>query len=293
MTRPKWLSGPPVMLLATLLFALMSVMVKKTVGHHSIGEILFYRGLLTVGLAWITLRRTGTPLVSTRYPLIWKQSAIGTASLLLAFSSIAQLPLATAITLNYTSSVWLAVLLAIGTAWRGKSSVSVAVVAAIAAGLWGVTLVLSPVLGAGQVFGAVTGLLAGLAAALNYSHLGHVARQGEPSQRVVLYTALGATAGGLVLASWQGWHLPTYQSALGLVSIGILGAVGQMLLTRAYSSGDQVVAASLQYSGILYAMVLGVLLYEDTLTFKSLAGTVVIIIAAIACIRLRASSTKS
>ena len=103
------------MLLAALLFAVMGALVKLAVVHHGIAEIVFYRSLLGIALLGAWGRWHGLTL---RPPLAWlhlRRSALGILSLSLWFYALSLLPLGTATTLNYTSSLFLA-LFAIGMA---------------------------------------------------------------------------------------------------------------------------------------------------------------------------------
>ncbi len=99
------------MVLAALLFASMSVCVKFASAYFNPAELVFSRGLIGMALlAWVA-HSQGVTLV-TRYPRMhaWR-SFIGVIALGGWFFAIAKLPLATAITLNYMSSVWIAAFL--------------------------------------------------------------------------------------------------------------------------------------------------------------------------------------
>ena len=102
------MSASVLMILATLLFATMGVCVKMAAAYYSMGEVVMARGLIGTVLVMALARSQKTSL---RTPLPWMhfwRSAVGVAALILWFYAIAGLPLATAITLNYMSSVWMA-----------------------------------------------------------------------------------------------------------------------------------------------------------------------------------------
>jgi hypothetical protein len=96
---------------STLLFALMGVCVKFASTLYGAGEIVMYRSVVGLLLMLVALRWRGLDW-RTRVPAMhfWR-SASGTAGLCLWFFAIGALPLATAMTLNYMSSVWMAVFL--------------------------------------------------------------------------------------------------------------------------------------------------------------------------------------
>ena len=112
----------------SLLFATMGVCVKLASALYPPGEIVFYRGLVGVLLAYAVTRAQRGSL-RTRVPAMhfWR-SLCGVLSLVLWFHAIGGLPLATAVTLNYLSSVWMALFLLAGSSPRCWS--------ASAASLW-------------------------------------------------------------------------------------------------------------------------------------------------------------
>ena len=107
------------MLAAAFFFASMAVCVKFASDHFNSAELVFYRGLLGMFFMWALARSRGISL-ATRYPgmHMWR-SLVGVISLGAWFYAIAHLPLATAMTLNYMSSVWIAAFLVGGALLMG------------------------------------------------------------------------------------------------------------------------------------------------------------------------------
>ncbi|RZL64434.1 MAG: EamA/RhaT family transporter, partial [Variovorax sp.] len=99
------------MVLGAFFFATMGLCVKIASAWFSSAELVFYRGLIGIVFLWLLARNRGVSL-HTRYPGMhaWR-SLIGVVSLGAWFYAIAKLPLATAVTLNYMSSVWIAAFL--------------------------------------------------------------------------------------------------------------------------------------------------------------------------------------
>jgi len=292
------------MLLATVLFAAMAVFIKQAAAHYGVGEIVFYRSLVTALVAWAAAHRAGQGLRSTRPRAHAAQALVGSAALGLYFFSITRLPLATAVTLNYMSSIWLTLLLMLGAvAWHRpatsdddaapRTHVGIGSLVAVAVGFAGVVLVLKPTFEAGQMPAAISGLLSGLLAAVGYLLVARLSRLGEPTHRVVFWFSAAAMGVGAALASGGGWHGHTLHGAALLLAVGLLGAGGQLLLTRAYGTGDAVTSASLQYIGVVHALVLGALVFGDALSVSSLMGIVTIVGAALVCVGLRAREASS
>lgn len=290
------LSASWLMVVATLLFALMGVCVKFASGYFGTAAVVASRGVVgavVIGLIAHAQRvslRTAVPMLHVR------RGVSGVAALSLWFYAISVLPLSTAVTLNYMSSVWMAVFLIIGALLPGGRRVDARLVWTVLIGFAGVALVLRPTLGEGQLLAGLVGLVSGMLAATAYIQVTALGRAGEPEVRVVFYfslmTALGGT--GIWLAAqmlsghlhapfaaapWSGW--------LALVGAGVFATLAQLLMTRAYARGSMLVNANLQYLGIVHACVFGLLIFGDRLTPLSVAGMVLIVGSGMVAARLR------
>ena len=175
---------------ASFLFALMAVCVKLASAHYSAGEIVLYRSLVGLVLMTGVLRARG---ISWRTPVpamhFWR-SLSGVTALCMWFYAIGGLPLATAMTLNYMSSVWIALFLLGGAVLlapeRGGSAViDPRLVVAVMAGFAGVAMVLRPSIEHEQLWHGIVGLGSGLIAATAYLQVTALGRIGEPGERVV------------------------------------------------------------------------------------------------------------
>jgi drug/metabolite transporter (DMT)-like permease len=302
------MSAPLLMLCASLLFAAMGVCVKLAAAQYSSGEIVFYRSLAGVFFMFGLARWRGVLLATTLPAMHFWRSASGVIALVLWFHAIGGLPLATAMTLNYMSSVWMALFLIGGSVLisqpprRGRSGMSALerpcaligsrrtdgrLFAAVLAGFAGVALLLRPTVDQQQAWHGVTGLLSGMLAAMAYLQVTALGRAGEPEERIVFYFSIGGIAVG---ALWMLWHGASAHTARGLgllLAIGVLATVAQTMMTRAYRIGRTLVNASLQYLGIVFSFVFGVLLFNDAVTASALAGIVLIIAAGMYATLLR------
>lgn len=299
------------MVLAALLFASMGVCVKIASQWFSSAELVFYRGLISIVFMGLLARASGISL-ATRHPRMhaWR-STVGVVSLGAWFYAIAHLPLATAMTLNYMSSVWIAAFLVGGAllAWMpvpgreggvDRPPLQGALVMTVLAGFGGVVMILKPdvggTAGTAGLAGAV-GLMSGLTAAFAYMQVVALSRLGEPEARTVFYFAVGsAVAGGLatVLTGFTPWSQWTWGHALWLVPVGLLASMGQLCMTRAYASAKTengtLVVANLQYSGIVFAAIYSVVVFDDRIDALGWAGMALIIASGIAATVLRQRS---
>jgi S-adenosylmethionine uptake transporter len=113
-------------------------------------------------------------------------------------------------------------------------------------------------------------------------------RVGEPESRTVFYFSLGATLVGGVGMLFFDVHPLNTREALWLLPIGILAAVAQLCMTRAYTRGATMVVANLQYSGIIFAALFGLLLFGDAIPASGWLGMAIIILSGITATVLRA-----
>ncbi|ODU14583.1 MULTISPECIES: DMT family transporter [Variovorax] len=293
------------MVLGAFLFATMSVVVKIASEWFNSGEMVLGRGLIGIVFLWLLARNRGVSL-ATRYPGMhaWR-STIGVISLGAWFYAIAHLPLATAVTLNYMSSVWVAAFLVGGAllAWvpvPGRDGrverppLQGTLAMTVLAGFAGVVLMLKPTVSGNEGFGGMLGLLSGLTAAFAYMQVVALSRIGEPELRTVFYFAVGsAVAGAFATAAtgFSGGASWTWQHALWLLPIGLLAALGQLCMTRAYATAKTqagtLVVANLQYSGIVFAAFYGVVLFNDRIDAAGWGGMALIIASGIAATVLR------
>jgi S-adenosylmethionine uptake transporter len=281
------MSAPWLIVAASFLFATMAVCVKLASAHYAPGEIVFYRGL-TGSLLMVGLSRWRGQSVATQLPAMhfWR-SLTGVVSLFLWFYSLAELPVATAMTLNYMSSVWMALFLMGGAVMLGGARVDGRLVGTVLLGFAGVALVLRPTLEQQQLWHGLAGLLSGMIAATAYLQVTALARAGEPEFRIVFYFAIGGVIAGALTMLWTGAQSHDLKGVALLLAVGLLATTAQLMMTRAYAKGKTLVNASLQYLGIAWSFVYGVLLFDDAVTAMALAGMLLIVGAGLAATLVR------
>ena len=133
----------------------------------------------------------------------WR-SLTGVCALCLWFYAIGHLPLATAMTLNYMSSVWMALFLIGGAIALGGARVDARLVCTVLAGFAGVAWCCSPPSSATSSADGLAGLLSGVLAAMAYLQVTALGRAGEPEYRVVFYFSLGGVAAGALTTPLTG-----------------------------------------------------------------------------------------
>jgi len=278
------------MILGAFFFASMAVGIKIASTSFNTFELVFYRGIVSVVFMSLMLRARGTPLY-TPVPLMhaWR-SIIGVLSLTTWFYAIAHLPLATAMTLNYMSGVWVAAFIVGGSVLYGQAERQGPLMATVLAGFAGVVMMLRPTLDQNQLFAGLIGLLSGMGAALAYMQVTALGKVGEPEGRTVFYFSIGTAVVGVVGIAFTGltpWSSASWQATAWLVPIGVLASLGQWCMTRAYSRGATLLVANLQYSGIVFAALYSLLLFGDQIPLLGWTGMGLIVVSGLIATVLR------
>jgi S-adenosylmethionine uptake transporter len=279
------------MVLGSFWFATMALGIKYASNSFSTAELVFYRGLVSVIFMALVVRARG---VSMRSPVpmmhIWR-TVFGVFALSLWFYAIAHLPLATAMTLNYMSGVWVAAFVVGGSILYGNSSKQGPLLATVLMGFVGVVMTLRPTLDQNQLFAGIVGLISGVSAAMAYLQITSLGKAGEPEERTVFYFSIGTTligSVGMLFSDLTPWSEVRLEDAAWVIPVGLCATLGQWCMTRAYRKGATLVVASMQYSGIVFASIYSLLLFGDQIPAMGWAGIALIVTSGILATLLRA-----
>ena len=215
------------MVVGAFLFATMGVCIKYAAVYFNTAEIVFYRGLIGMLALWALSSSQGISL-KTRHPWMhaWR-SLVGVSALGSWFYAISEMPLASAMTLNYMSSIWIAVFLLAGALWtllpgsgRPRQPLNIPLLITIVLGFGGVVLMLQPSFAQEQTLPALLGLGSGVLSAMAYMQVVALSRIGEPEARTVFFFGAGCTLAGLVACLITGFSpWPSWQAALWLLPV--------------------------------------------------------------------------
>ena len=265
------------MLVAGALFALMGVFAKLLAPYFSGAELSMYRSLvafLSIG-AFVLVKRQSIITPHWRGH-IWR-GVTGTISLIGYFYAMTKLPLATAITLNYTSPIFLTILSTI----LLKEKFRPPLAAAIALGLVGVAMLLRPTFGGEQANAGFIGLASGFFAACAYVNVKKLGDAGEPEWRVVFYFAVIGSIGSAIFQALtaQNFHPVTLSNAAPILGLGLAATVAQLAMTRAYHSGNTLVVGAFAYSTVIFAALAGMVFFDEFLPPIAWLGMVIIVVS--------------
>ncbi len=265
------------MIAASFLFACMGVCVKLAAATHNAVEITFWRSAISLLLMFGLVRLRGVSLRTPHWRWQITRGLVGFAALFSYFYAITLLPLATAVTLNYTSAIFLALYLALA-GWRMRSGM----LGALAIGLLGVVLLLKPTFHEDQLLGGLIGLGSGVLAGMAYFSVRELGARGEAETRTVFYFSLVSTVcSGLWLAFGE---INPIDADSGLILFGVaaFATLAQLAMTRAYSRGKTLLSAALAYSTVIFSSLAGVLFWGEVLPTSAWAAIGLIILSGIA-----------
>ncbi len=265
------------MLAASFLFACMGVCVKFAASTHTAVEITFYRSFISLILMFGLVHLRGVSLVTPYWRWHITRGVVGFSALFAYFYAITLLPLATAVTLNYTSAIFLAIYLALaGTKLRAG------ILGALVLGLLGVALLLRPTLHADQLIGGLIGLGSGALAGMAYFSVRELGTRGEPEMRTVFYFSLVASICAAIILSFGEIHAVNLESGLILFGVASFATLAQLAMTRAFTRGKTMLSAALAYSTVIFSSLFGAYFWGEVLDAPAWFAIALIILSGIA-----------
>lgn len=270
---------------SVLVFVVMNALIKATAPVVPPGEQVFFRSLFAIPviLGWLALRGEGLAALRTHRPMgHFYRGIVGTASMALLFAATGLLPLPEVTALGYAAPLMTVIFAAmfLGEDVRGFR------LGAVALGLVGVMIVLSPRMGAAadglstvETLGAVLALTGAMFTALAMIFVRKLG-QDEPAATIVFWFSITSTVLSFITLPY-GWVLPDARTAVLLVMVGLCGGVAQILMTSAYRYADASLVAPFDYTSMLLALLIGYGIFGEVPTLPMLAGAAIIITAGI------------
>jgi len=271
---------------SVLVFIVMATLIKATSAHVPAGQAVFFRSLFAIPVivAWLAWRRELRTGLRTVQPMghVWR-GVVGTTAMGLGFAGLGYLPLPEVTAIGYAAPLLTVVFAAM---FLGEE-VRAFRISAVVLGLVGVLIVLSPRLTAlqdnavetAEALGAMLVLGGAVFAALAQVFVRKLVLT-ESTSAIVFWFSATATLLSLVTLPF-GWVIPSGREAVMLVAAGLLGVVGQILLTSGYREADASVVAPFEYVSMLFALGFGYFLFDEVPTTTMLFGALLVVTAGI------------
>jgi drug/metabolite transporter (DMT)-like permease len=263
------------MLFAALLFALMGITIKASAAlGYSTAELVFYRSLIGwIFISLVILLRGYS--IRTPYVVAHLQRGVaGTFAIWLFMYAVVHLPLATAITLNFTAPLWIGLILAL----VFGEKLSRTMVFALLLGFVGIIILLQPIFSPDKRFDITIGLISGVAAAVALLNVRRLGGLGEPEWRIFWWFSGVITAGSaLWLTVSGGWLHHSLNGLHWLLAMGAVATAGQLAQTRAYAQGKTLLSASFSYASVPFSALAAWLVYDEAIAFSGWIAMAIIV----------------
>lgn len=271
--RPARNHAAELMIAGTVAFGLMAIALRLATAQVSAFEAAFFRSLFGLLFCLPLLWLRGFALLRTRhFHLYIVRSGFGALAMLSSFWALAHLPLAQAVSIAYSTPLFVTVaaVLVLGEVVRLRRW------SAVIAGFVGVLIIMRP--GAAHFSVDMLVALAGAAlAAGSYISIKFLSRT-EPADAIVIYMNVIITPLSLIPALWS-WTWPDYAGWFWLLLTGLLGTVGQLFMTRAYQAGEVSALIPLTFLQLPVVVTGAWLLFDERLDLSTLVGASVIVAA--------------
>ncbi|MGL4324019.1 MAG: DMT family transporter [Beijerinckiaceae bacterium] len=270
---------------STLAFAMMAACVRHLAQRYPVGEVVFARSFFALipVISWLAWQGQFPAAIHTKNP--WqhlRRGLIGSGGMFLGFLGLAYLPLPDATALGYAAPLMVVVLAAVIV----KETVRIYRWTAVAIGFVGVLIMLTPHLK------SLSGGLASSAAALGVSftlastfcnafatiEVRRLVQLEEKTGTIVFWMMMTTTVFGLFTVIW-GWPMPSWQDALLMLLMGILGGIGQILVTESYHHADTSLIAPFDYTSMIWATMIGWFLFGEWPQQTIIIGACIVIAA--------------
>ncbi|WP_088307603.1 DMT family transporter [Novosphingobium sp. B 225] len=263
-------------LLAAMVLSALVAVVKLTVESGvRFPEVLFWRQVPTVFLigGWLAMRGQLDRLKTRRLPIHARRALIGMIGMFFTFGAPLLLPLTEATTLGFTTPIFAVILSVL----LLREQVGPVRWLAVALGFAGVVIITQPGHSHIPPLGAAVGLGAGFMVALISIQVRDLGRTEESISIVFWFAALSAPVLALGLPFFASTHTP-YQWGLLLLG-GVLGCLGQILLTAALRYGQVASVIVMDYSSLVWATLLGWTFWDQLPTPSTWLGAPLIVAA--------------
>lgn len=258
------------MFLSTLAFFCANIFVKQ-VSHIPPMEIVFFRCLVAASFCVYGLRQDGQGLLGNNHLLLFLRGAFGTMALFLFFVTLQQMPLATAQTIQYLSPIFTALI----AVFMLHESVRALQWAFYALAFGGVLLIqqvdtrVSP-------FYVALGILSAFGSGVAYNLVRTMRGREHPLTVVLHFQLVGFAAGGVSLLFY--WETPRGIDWIYLLLVGVFSQLGQVFLTKALQAEKAAGVAIINYTGLVYAILAGWLIFGEEQSLLTLSGMMLVVL---------------
>lgn len=257
------------MFLSTLAFSLANIFVKQ-VSHLPAMEIVFFRTTIASTFCIIGLYRANADWRGSNHSLLLLRGVFGTTALVLFFITLQNIPLASAMTIQYLSPIFTSIIAIFILSEKVRSMQWIFYAIAFS----GVLLIqqidtrVSP-------FYLVIGIISAFCSGVAYNLVRSLRGREHPLTIVLHFQLVGVVAGFISL--FFDWRTPAGWDWIYLFLIGVFSQLGQIFLTSALQKERVAGVAIINYTGLIYAVVIGWIVFGEMQTVESMLGMLLVV----------------
>jgi drug/metabolite transporter (DMT)-like permease len=260
------------MLASAIAFTVMTMLIKYLGEDYSPALQTFYRQLAgLVVLLPLILSNPRRVFRTTRPGILLFRSGAGTLAMILGFYAYQKLPLADANALSFTRTLWLVPL----AAFVLKEGIGARRVAATIVGFLGALLMLQPQAQGNMGWPAAAALASALLLALTVTGMKVMTRD-HTTRTLMAWSAVLGFALAIPPAMFV-WRWPTLPDLALLCAMGVLGTITQACYINGMSEGDAAAMAPIDYTRLVFAVILGYALFGDIPNPMTILGAGIVI----------------
>ena len=263
------------MVLGALSFSVMVIFVKVAAKGLPAMEVVFARSVLGTAAIALLIWKQRVLWLGNNPKIMVLRGVFGFAALAMHFYAIAELNLATAVILNYTAPIFVALFARVILREKSNWIVNIAVVISFL----GLYLLASPQFEA-KPFPIAIGILSGIFAALAYIMIRFGGENESPYTIIFYFTTISMIGSfPLMLANFQ-W--PNVSEWMALIALSIGAFFGQVWLTKSIQNAPISLVLPFSYLTPVFAALVGALVWKEYLSASAIAGGVIVILSGIA-----------
>ncbi len=261
------------MLIATVFFSFMNVTV-KLVPHIPAIEIVFFRSIVSFAISYLLLKGKSIPVFGNNKKLLISRGITGAIALILYFTTLQNIPLASAVTLQYLSPIF-TTLLGI---YLVKEKIKPLQLFFFVISFGGILMIegFDPRL---SLFYLLIGVSSAFFSGISYNIIRKLKQTEHPLVIVFYFPLVAAPIAGIYCLFH--WVQPIGWDWLILIAVGVFTQFAQYYMTKAYQSEVLANVANLNYLGIIYALGLGYIFFGETFNLLTYLGMTLVLVGVI------------
>ena len=256
-------------LIATFAFAIMNATAKELSNFHPM-QVVFFRAIGTFIFIFPTMLIRKIPIIGNNPKLLFLRGLVGVVSLSTFFMALQKIPLGSAISIRYLGPIFGVVMAAYFLKEKVKGIQWLSLIIALS----GVIVLkgFDP-----RIDSASLGLLliSALFVGMVFVMIRYLTDK-EHYLTIINYFMVVTIIVSLFFVNL--WRIPIKNEWHSVVGIGILGLIGQVFMTRAFQTEDTSVLAPFKYMELVWALILGYFLFDETYSWAPFFGISLIII---------------